>query len=426
MKQQSTQSLLFVLLLIILYITKITSCPMECDCIVVGSSLRVSCTNRGLTSLPPDLDMHNINWLDLSGNAFTEIPSDLNQIESLERLILNNNLITELPSNALEGFDSLQTLQLKRNNISNWAAIHPNELLTYAPNLKDLYLNENHFTSLSDTDETILLVSPTLESLHLPKCKISRLGSTSTLSALPKLLLLNLENNPLQQIPELMSESLTKLDLSNTGLGQLNPDIFKQFPELLIVDLSRNHRISLISKTGIVSSASLQEINLSYCNMNEIELNGFEELTVVSLKQNMIRQLDKESFGANSKLANIDLSYNAISVMASDTFKNLKNLKYIDLSYNMIMRVERDTFRMNELLGNINLSRNYISRFNKFYAKTLTNLNMSGCEILNIDSDAFRGFPDLSELDLSNNLISVFPEALSSESLQTLDLSMCR
>lgn len=418
--------LFHIIVLIVCIHSEHSVCPIECDCNQIGNSLRVSCTNRGLTTLPAGWDTLDINWLDLSDNEFTEIPNELNQLKSLEKLILNNNAISEIPGNALEGFDSLQTLQLKKNNITSWESIHPNLLLKYAPNIKDLYLNDNYFTFVSDIDESLILVSPTLQKLYLSKCKISRLIGTNFLSRLPQLSVLVLENNPIQQLPEIISSSLTTLDLSNTKLGQLLPRVFENLPEITAIDLSRNYRISLVTKSGAVTSSTMQEINLSYCNMNEVELNGFEELISVHLKHNMIRQLDKESFAVNSKLVNIDLSYNAISVVASDTFKHLKNLKYIDLSYNMISRVERDTFKANEILSTINLSRNYISRFNKFFVKSLSSLNMSGCEIMNIDPDAFRGFPEISEIDLSNNLISIFPEALSSDSLQTLDLSMCR
>lgn len=427
-----TKNHIRILLLIIMLTVSIKSdgdfalCPVECDCKMRGNSFRVSCTNRNLTQIPAGWETLDINWFDLSGNAFTEIPHELSQLKSLEKLILDNNQISNLPANALEGFDSLQILQLNKNNITNWASIHPKELLTYAPNIKELYLNENYFTTISDIDETLILTSPSLQSLHLSKCKILKLIGNNFLSGLPKLSNLILENNPIQQLPEIVSGSLTTLDLSNTILGQLLPRVFENLPELTAVDLSRNHRISLVTKSGAVTSSSIQEINLSYCNMNEIELNGFEELITVRLKKNMIHKLDKESFLVNSKLVNIDLSYNAISVVAVDTFRHLKSLKYIDLSYNMIIRVERDTFKYNDMLTSINLSQNYISRFNKFHAKSLLSLNMSGCEIINIDPNAFQGFPGISELDLSHNLISIFPEMLSSDSLQQLDLRMCR
>lgn len=45
---------------------------------------------------------------------------------------------------------------------------------------------------------------------------------------------------------------------------------------------------------------------------------------------------------------------------------------------------------------------------------------------MHIERDAFADMNELIELDLSNNLIYDFPDSLQSNSLQTLDLSMCR
>lgn len=418
----------FILLLlsILLINKKISACPTECQCKYNSLTFSVDCSQRSLTEIPLGLIDLNIASLDLSGNYFNNIPKELNKINSLETLILNDNLITELTEDSLDGFKNLINLQLKRNNITNWSKINPSKLLLPAENLLYLYLNENPLTSISLFDENQYLTSPSLQKLYLTKCKITKITNPNMLYGLPRLESLILENNPLQIIPDLISESLQILDVSNTRLSNLNPSIFENLPMLTAVDLSRNHRLSLITKAGTVHSTSLRRLNLAYCNMNDVELSGFDNLLTINLRGNMIRQLNENSFESNTQLENLDLSYNAISFVALDTFKNLKSLKFIDLSFNMIATIERDTFKCNELLTSINLSRNYITRFNRFHGKSVTNLNMSGCEILTINPDALKGFPDISDLDLSNNQISIFPETLYSDSLQTLNLRMCR
>jgi len=175
-----------------------------------------------------------------------------------------------------------------------------------------------------------------------------------------------------------------------------------------------------------VTSESLKRIDLSFCNMDEIELEGFPALMTAILRGNMVRELNSESFVNSRMIENLDLSQNAIKSVDASSFKKLKHLKSLDLSFNTIPKIERDTFKENELLTRLDLSRNYISRFNRITAQGMTHLNMTWCEIMNIDPDALSGMPELLDLDLSNNLITEIPDFLSSEMLQSLDLSTNR
>jgi insulin-like growth factor-binding protein complex acid labile subunit len=225
---------------------------------------------------------------------------------------------------------------------------------------------------------------------------------------------------------DIASTSLLTLDLSNCLLSSLQSTLLEHLPAISSLYLSKNHRISLFNRNEYVQSESLKKIDLSYCNMDNIELDGFPNLMTAVLRGNMIRQLDKDSFFRNKLLENLDMSSNAISTINPHSFRELKFLKHLDMSFNMISRIERDTFKTNEVLTSINLSRNYIGRLNKIVGASVAVLNMSWCEILTIDSDALSGMPDLIELDLSNNLIMFVPENLESDTLQTLDLSMCR
>lgn len=219
------------------------------------------------------------------------------------------------------------------------------------------------------------------------------------------------------------------LDLSNCKLTILRKTIFSQLPTLTYVNLSRNHRLSLTRNSianEFVTSESIKRIDLSLCNMDELDLMGFPNLVTVILRGNLITHLNRKSFENNQILENIDLSYNAITNVSSGSFRDLRYLKHLDLSFNMIRRIEKDTFKHNDLLTSINLSRNYVDRLNRFVAKSLTHLNMSWCEIMNIDLDAFIDMPEILELDLSNNLFTYLPSSLRSDTMQSLNLERCR
>lgn len=236
-----------------------------------------------------------------------------------------------------------------------------------------------------------------------------------------------LSGNPLHQISDLKSTSLLAIDLSQCKLSYLQPTIFSKLPLLTYVNLSKNTKLSLSRNVGeYVKSDSLKRIDISNCNMDAIELFGFPKLSTAILRGNLIKLIDSQSFVNNIELENIDLSYNAIMQLGSGSFRQIKHLKNLDLSFNVIPKIERETFKHNDLLTSINLSRNYIDTLHRITARSLTYLNMSWCGILHIEHDAFAEMYELIELDLSNNLIYDFPLSLQSDTLQTLDLSMCR
>ncbi|XP_055624585.1 toll-like receptor 2 [Toxorhynchites rutilus septentrionalis] len=399
-------------------------CPTECHCDYENADFFVDCSSLGLTDLPhfPELD---IRILDLSENMFTFIPPQLSQLSNLRYLDLSSNLLSFLPPYSFDGLHSLKQLNLSKNNLTNWAEIFPNEILQRTPSLEELSLAENQFTSFSSNDASLVLVSGSLKYLDLSNCKITKISGKEVIQGMPNLEHLKLSANPIHGISDMQSSSLKLLDLSNCKLSTLQPTALSGLDSLAYINLSRNTRLTL-SAHGNISSPSLKRINLSHCNMDSIDLGGFPNLMTLVMRQNMIRQLTRDSFMANPLLETIDISYNAINQVQPDAFRRLVHLRNLDLSFNMIPRIDGKTFKDNELLTHINLSRNYIGRLQRIMATSLAYVNISWCEIMTIDVDALGAMPSLIDLDLSNNLLSADPENIASESLQTLDLSMCR
>lgn len=345
---------------------------------------------------------------------------------TLETLDLSNNELISMPETASLP-PNLQHLYLAHNNITNWIDLNPSKLFSSAANLHTLSLSGNKLHSLTSNDERLLMISPSLKLLDLSECDITKVSGHLTLSGLLSLEHLLLSGNPLHTFPEVKADKLLSLDLSSCKLSHLHETVFQSMPILTYVNLSKNSRLSMQrNKSEYVKSLSLRRIDVSMCNMDDIELNGFPNLTTALLKNNLINKLDWESFENNKLLENIDLSYNSITQITSGTFRQMTYLKNVDFSFNMIRKIEPDTFRNNEHLSSINLSRNYVDRFRRIAAITLTYLNMSWCEIIDVDLDAFNDMPELIELDLSHNLIRDFPASLHSTTLQILDLSNCR
>lgn len=368
-----------------------------------------------------------IKNLDLSNNHIKQFPTNLQNFVALETLELSANFISKISKNSLFGCINLRFLYLNKNNITNWIDINPNELLQPAVNLHTLSVAGNPLTSFTSVDETFVLTSNSLKLLDISDCKIQKVTGTNVLQGLLELEHLILSGNPLRSIVDLKSSTLKTLDLTNCKLTYLQPTIFQHLTSLTYATLSRNHRLSLIQNSGeFVHSNTIKRIDLSYCNMDNIELDGFPNLVTAILSHNLINQLKREQFQMNLLIENLDLAYNSINKISSTTFRELVALKHLDLSFNMIRRIESETFKFNHILTSINLSRNYLERLNRFVANSLTHLNASWCEVLHIDIDAFNDMPELIELDLANNLLTDFPMTLQSYTLQTLDLSTCR
>lgn len=285
--------------------------------------------------------------LDLSKNLFTNVPPQLEGFEYLQYLDMSENRIQRLKSNSLKGLITLGMLNLSKNNITNWSAINPRTFLEPAVSLRELSLANNPLTSFTTNDENLLLVSNTLQLLDLSNCKITKVSGAQVLQGMRELKHLILAGNQIRSISDLESDTLLTLDLSNNRLTFLQPTMLNGMPNLQSINLAKNHRISMQTKQGeFVSSVSLRKIDLSYCNMDNIELEGFPALTTVILKANMIRQLNSDSFINSRVIEVLDLSQNSIVSVSTTTFNKLKHLRILNLSFNMIPKIERDTFKV--------------------------------------------------------------------------------
>lgn len=365
--------------------------------------------------------------MDLSENHLAEFPAFVTELPSLHTLDLSQNQLDTIDAEvtSIATLPALRILRLNSNLIASWAALRP--LIAAYEQLEHLNLADNPLTSFSSYDPASTLHNANLRTLDLSDCKITKITGQTVLQGMPRLEHLILRGNPLRSVSDMISVSLHTLDLSNCKLTFVQPNLLQNLPALRAVNLAHNTRISLSRKAEeFVHSVSVQRLDLSYCNMDTIEIGGFPNLTAAVLRGNLINRLRRDSFELNSALEEVDLSANAITHVSSQALQRLPMLKHLDLSYNMIKRIERETFRHNDMLTSINLSRNFIERMSRIDGRSLTHVNMSWCEVLSIDLDAFNDMPELLELDLSNNLFSEFPVTLHSDKLQSLDLSMCR
>lgn len=402
------------------------NCPFPCRCIWIVDSLYADCSRRGLQTYP-NFEGIPVEHLDLSGNLFAEFPTQYTDIDSLIYLDLSNNHISTVGGRSLIGFDSLITLKLANNSIMSWEDLSPNEAFKSTPKLKRLHLQGNQLGNFGSGESFELLKSLSLTELDISSCGISKLGGDQLINQLPNLEQLSLANNKLETLASLPSHSLRFLDLSNCSIKSLTEVFLDSVGSLEVLNLSRNTELNFgDSDEGPIFATSLRKLDLSYCNLDSIELSGLPQLTEVRLRGNLLRELNSGTFGNNSMLEVLDLSENVLRLIGQDAFSNLKRLKELNLAFNEIARLDRNFIRNNDVLVELNLSRNVLRKLTKIVSNSVRTINMSWCEITSIESSALSSLSAILRLDLSNNLISDVPSFMRSETLQELNLGNCR
>lgn len=93
---------------------------LQCD--KQGRVIRIQIGNQGLTgSLPTSLNkLTNLQILEVHWNQLTGPLPSLSGLDSLQRILLNNNNFTSIPPDFFKGMTSLQAVYLDYNPFSSW------------------------------------------------------------------------------------------------------------------------------------------------------------------------------------------------------------------------------------------------------------------------------------------------------------------
>lgn len=352
--------------------------------------------------------------LHLDNNLFETIPIELTRFKYLSELSFSYNKIFFLTQEGLN-MESVIYLDLSSNSFPNWNKIINDVYILLPPKINTLKLSDNHFGII---DKSPVLISTTLKDLYLEGCGLTNISS-GFLRNLTSLKSLNIARNKLKHI-SFSSESLTSLDLSSNSLSYLPMNIFVKFPNLEKLSVSYNH----IRNTHLPVSMSLLTLDMSYCNIEKINVTELHNLKTLKLRGNYIGRIH-ENYFINEKLETLDLSRNSIEKIDTKAFTKLKYLIQLDISTNLINFIHPDTFLNNVNLLHLDLSRNYITTLN-FRVPFLIYLNISNCEIQTIDDKGLSMIPFVQKLLLSRNLISKLPDKIKLDHLRHLDLSSNR
>lgn len=250
-------------------------------------SLRtLSLRSINLQKLPESFDELPMNYLDLSGNVFSDttrlhvIIDTLKNCLSIETLLLTNCSISALPSNVDE-LATVENLYLSNNPLQPINC----EVLGDMTALKNLYL---YSCNLSDIPQTLVNVG-TLKGLYLSNNNLSNLPVT--LKDIPDLHVLEIRNNNIVTLPSWFgTDAMTSLDtliLDNNAI-QVLPDNITGLTDLEYLSVANNQ----LAGTWPDNFSTLTQIQTLYLQNNQIDslpdLSAWAVLKYVQLQSNQL------------------------------------------------------------------------------------------------------------------------------------------
>ncbi|XP_054300318.1 leucine-rich repeats and immunoglobulin-like domains protein 3 isoform X3 [Pongo pygmaeus] len=326
--------------------------------------------------------LQSLREVKLNNNELETIPNLGPVSANITLLSLAGNRIVEMLPEHLKEFQSLETLDLSSNNISELKTAFP------ALQLKYLYLNSNRVTSMEpgyfDNLANTLLV------LKLNRNRISAIPPK--MFKLPQLQHLELNRNKIKNVDGLTFQglgALKSLKMQRNGVTKLMDGAFWGLSNMEILQLDHNN-LTEITKGWLYGLLMLQELHLSQNAINRISPDAWEfcqKLSELDLTFNHLSRLDDSSFLGLSLLNTLHIGNNRVSYIADCAFRGLSSLKTLDLKNNEISWTIED---MNGAFSGLDKLRRLI---------------LQGNRIRSITKKAFTGLDALEHLDLSDNAI---------------------
>lgn len=254
--------------------------------------------HNAISRVDGELAMANVKYLNLERNGLADIDGAFNLLRTLQVLELGGNKIDRLSDVTFMGMDSLISLDLSDNRISEVrAGVFKNQYLNEV-NVSGNLLEELPADTFSDLS--------ILEVLDLSRNRISAV-SDGAFDSIPRLKRLLLRGNRLSSYRgDFFSGSgggndtdLHTLDLSDNELTYLYPESFARHPRLARLNFARN-KFSFFPTQFVRGLRSLSELDLS---------------------GNLIKNVDDGDYANLPVLRRLDLSGNEIETLSNTAFQ---------------------------------------------------------------------------------------------------------
>ncbi|XP_031565009.1 leucine-rich repeat-containing protein 15-like [Actinia tenebrosa] len=400
------------------------SCPRprvgKCSCEQIGPYTKVTC--KGLDALPEKLP-RNTTYIKITDGNIKEIPDNyflpLKYLQSLE---LQNNKI----SNRFRLPQDLWSLDLGGNMLNSSSLYGMFDGLSKLRRL-DISFNpiKGHlvpgtFSSLRELVELMITFC------HLNDIK------EGTFSGLIHLHRLNLESNDLQILKKgafkgMKSRQDISMTLSINGnkIAYIEDGTFEDTNTIDHLSLARNRLTSLPDLRGILEKNSILNFdNNCISNISSLSKSGLKTITQLSLfankvsimplfknirilqelrlASNNIKEIPARFLDNSPTLSTLTLNNNQIEKIHKDSFMGLKDLQELYLFNNVITQLPDGVFAnltLKYLFLNGNRLKKLTGRPFKGMKKTKTAIYFFGNDIQHIDNDYFNDLGNETMVD---------------------------
>ncbi|XP_070281764.1 transforming growth factor beta activator LRRC32 [Myotis yumanensis] len=230
----------------------------------------------------------------------------------------------------------------------------------------------------------------------------------------------------LVQVPSVLPRDIEALDLSGNQLQSILASPLGLYTALRHLDLSSNE-ISFVQPGVFEALSHLEHLNLAH-NRLALSTGGLGPLLHVksldlsgnSLYSGLVEQL----LGEAPALRTLTLAENSLTRLARQTFWGTPALERLDLHSNVLMDIEDGAFEAMPHLTHLNLSRNSLTCISDFSLQQLRVLDLScnSIEAFQMAPESQAGY-QLTWLDLRENKLLHFPDLAALPRLIYLNVS---